>query len=29
MKHIRGGREMGNYVLIENILGEQVSMMET
>ena len=28
-KHIKCGREMGSYVLMWNILGEQVSMMET
>ena len=26
---IKGGREMGSYVLMWNIIGEQVSMMET
>ena len=26
---MRGGREVGNYVLMWNILREQVSMMET
>ena len=26
---IKGGREIGSYMLMWNILGEQVSMMET
>ena len=26
---IRGGRKMGSYMLMWNMLGEQVSMMET
>ena len=29
MKLIRGSREMSTYVLMWNILGEQVFMMET